>query len=623
MAVQVLKTLISATFLLALALPQPVRAIEIFGMRFFEPQDADTIELIDPLPYTADLQSAGGLQDEISAASALITNANRPAAGSSGLLATARNDYARIVDALYAAGHYGGEVSITINGAEAAGLPLDVEIDAPVTIIVSVDPGPLYRFAIAGIENRHPGTDITETGFARGAAARSTSIRDAGITAVEAWQMAGHPKARVAGATVVADHANRRLEATLTIDAGPRLAYGPITVTGTERVDEDFVRYIADLPAGQIYDPARIARGRALLLDLDTFRSVDIREGAGQPDGTMPIEIALADRLPRRFGVGASVSSTDGLGVEGFWLHRNLFGRAERLRFDGSIQGFGRSSDPNDYDYEAIGTFIKPGVFAPDTDFHLTFGASFENQPNYSALALDAETGLSTVLYEFLTGHANLVWERSRVDDDLGRRRFNVLGIEVGLTYDDRDVPLDATRGTYADLSLFPFHEMGYGEIAGRTTLEVRNYQSFGEEDRFTLAGRAKIGSVVGIPSTAAPPQTLFFSGGGGSVRGYDYLSNGVTLPNGDVVGGLSVIELSGEVRTRLNESFGAVAFIDAGLVGAEEVPDLSDPWEVGIGAGLRWQTGLGPLRIDIARGLDLSAGDPNFALYIGLGQAF
>ena len=620
---KVLRSLISAAVGLAFAVPQPLAAIEIFGMTFFEPQEEDTIELIDPLPYSAELQGAGTLADDISAASALIGNDSRPVSGSSGLLARARNDYARIVDALYAAGHYGGEVSITINGAEAAALPFDVEVQGPATVVVAVNPGPLYTFGIAGIENRHPGTDITETGFARGAAARSTAIRDAGIAAVEAWQASGHPKARVGGANVIADHAARRIEATLTIDAGPRLAYGAITVTGTERVDEDFVRYMADLPRGQIYDPARIARGRALLLNLDTFRSVDIQEGEGLADGTMPIEIALSDRLPRRFGVGASVSSTDGLGVEGFWLHRNLFGRAERLRFDGSIQGFGRSSDPNDYDYEAIGTFIKPGVFAPDTDFHLTFGASFENQPNYSALALDAETGLSTVLYEFLTGHANLVWERSRVDDDLGRRRFNVLGIEVGLTFDDRDVPLDARRGTYADLSLFPFHEMGYGEIAGRTTMEVRNYQSFGEDDRHTLAGRAKIGSVVGIPSTAAPPQTLFFSGGGGSVRGYDYLSNGVTLANGDVVGGLSVIELSGEFRTRLNESFGAVAFIDAGLVGAQEVPDLSDPWEVGIGAGLRWQTGLGPLRIDIARGLDLNAGDPNFALYIGLGQAF
>ena len=615
--------ILAGLLLVAGATPSP--AIEIFGFRFFEPAQTESIELIDPLSYEVEIIATPEFESvstAISSASALMRNADRPASGSSGLLTAARNDYSRIVEALYALGRYGPDVSITINGAEAASLPFDVEISGPATVVITVNAGPLYLFSTAGIENRHPDTNLTGTGFARGEVASSTAIRDAGLLAVRTWKEAGHPKAEVAGADVIADHARRRIEAVLTIDAGPELAYGPLAVTGTEAIDPDFVRYMADLPAGMVYDPEQIGRARQRLLDLDTFRAVDLVEGTAS-GGTLPIEIALTDRLPRRFGLGASVNSVDGAGLEGFWLHRNLFGRAERLRFDGAVQGIGRSSDLNDYDYSAIATYIKPGVFSPDTNLRTSFGATYENQPNFNKLAIDAEAGLSTVFSTDLRGDANLIWERSRVDDDLGRRRFTLVGLEFALTYDDRDDPLDARRGTFAEAKLFPFYERRYDDIAARAELELRNYQTVGNENGITLAGRAKVGSVVNIPALSAPPQTLFFSGGGGSVRGYPFLSNGVTLDNGVVVGGLSVIELSGEMRTRFTETIGGVAFVDAGLVGAGTFPKLTDPWAVGIGAGLRWQTGLGPLRIDLARGLDLSGSDPAIALYIGLGQAF
>lgn len=65
------------------------------------------------------------------------------------------------------------------------------------------------------------------------------------------------------------------------------------------------------------------------------------------------------------------------------------------------------------------------------------------------------------------------------------------------------------------------------------------------------------------------------------------------------------------------------VGFVDAGYVGADSVPDFSQKFRVGVGAGLRYYTGLGPLRADVAVPLDRHEGDPRLAFYIGLGQAF
>ena len=105
-------------------------------------------------------------------------------------------------------------------------------------------------------------------------------------------------------------------------------------------------------------------------------------------------------------------------------------------------------------------------------------------------------------------------------------------------------------------------------------------------------------------------------------MRGFRYLSNSVT-GGGVTTGGRSLLELSGELRVDFDESLGGVAFVDAGNVGAGSFPDINNNWQVGGGVGIRFNTGLGPLRIDLARSLQWKQGDPNFALYIGLGQAF
>ena len=105
-------------------------------------------------------------------------------------------------------------------------------------------------------------------------------------------------------------------------------------------------------------------------------------------------------------------------------------------------------------------------------------------------------------------------------------------------------------------------------------------------------------------------------------MRGFRYLSNSVTS-GGVTTGGRSLLELSGELRVDFDESLGGVAFVDAGNVGAGRFPDINNNWQVGGGVGIRFNTGLGPLRIDLARSLQWKQGDPNFALYIGLGQAF
>ena len=76
------------------------------------------------------------------------------------------------------------------------------------------------------------------------------------------------------------------------------------------------------------------------------------------------------------------------------------------------------------------------------------------------------------------------------------------------------------------------------------------------------------------------------------------------------------------EARWRINDSFGAVAFIDGGGVGGDGLPQTAD-MRFGAGVGVRYYTGFGPLRADIALPLNPGPADPAYGLYLGLGQAF
>ncbi|HEV7415753.1 MAG TPA: BamA/TamA family outer membrane protein, partial [Tianweitania sediminis] len=196
-------------------------------------------------------------------------------------------------------------------------------------------------------------------------------------------------------------------------------------------------------------------------------------------------------------------------------------------------------------------------------------------------------------------------------------------GLPGTLTYDTRDNEADATEGFFVEAMVEPFFEFNYGNAVARATLEGRTYYGFGDDNRLVAAGRLKIGSLAGAPIEEVPPDRLFFAGGGGSVRGYEFRGIGVETFDGGLIGGRSLMEASVELRGRITETIGLVGFVDAGYVGAESFPSFDEDVKLGAGVGLRYLTGLGPIRADVAIPLNPGDDDPSFAFYFGIGQAF
>jgi translocation and assembly module TamA len=610
-------------------------AFEIFGITLFEEQsdrDADAV-IADPQPYTLEIttNAEGGVDGAIRNASALVADQDEPASGAAGLLAKARGDYRRITAALYGEGHYGGVVNILVGGREAATLPPDIDLPDPVAIEVIVQPGPLFRFNRLAVVNQAPPTadpgdhvdPPSSLGYVSGEVARSTIITRVETLALDAWRELGYAKAEIAGREVIADHSNNTVDVTINVAPGQKAAFGPVRVQGTENMDPEFVARQTGIMVGEEYDPDTLDRAQKRIDRLEVFRAARF-EAAQQigPDGLLPYTLIVQELALRRFGVGANYSTVDGLGLEAYHLWRNLFGQAERLRLDARVASIGYPVDTSQFDYFFGGTFTKPGMFTPDTDLIAAVSAERTVLPTYTETSATGRVGVMHFFSDEITAEGGLNVEFSRFDDDFGTRDFRIAGAYGSVVFDNRDDPLDATEGFYASANIEPFYEFNYGNPAVRAIIEARTYFGFGEDDMFVLAGRIKAGALLGPDLDEIPPDRLFFAGGGGSVRGYGFKSIGVDGPGGIVTGGRYLLEASLEARARVTSDIGVVAFLDGGYVAADTFPGLED-LRLGAGIGARYYTGLGPLRLDIAFPLNKRAGDPDYALYLGIGQAF
>jgi translocation and assembly module TamA len=136
----------------------------------------------------------------------------------------------------------------------------------------------------------------------------------------------------------------------------------------------------------------------------------------------------------------------------------------------------------------------------------------------------------------------------------------------------------------------------------------------------FVAALRSQIGAFFG--SDAVPLDRLFFAGGGGSVRGFEYQSLSPRDSTGALVGGRSLFDVSAELRWRRSERRGYVLFVDSGAA-ANNVDDVFGELRTAVGVGFRYYPGFGPIRVDIATPLDRRDGEAPVQFYVSIGQSF
>jgi translocation and assembly module TamA len=607
-------------------------AFELFGFKLFENDTTEAVEVVDPLSYSVTLEVAGNdidgdLRSELEAASQLVQGADRPVSGSIGLIQRANGDFEQLIAALYENARYAGEVRILLDGRRLADLPPDAKLggSGPVPVRILVDPGKQFRFGDVSVRDADGRVySAVEQGLAPGQLAKSTVILDAEQALVLELERDGHPFAKVSGRDVVADHARGLLDVSLELDAGPVAPFGQTAVDGAESVDSQFIARMAGIRQGEQYDPEELAAAEKRLRALEVFSSVNVRGSESlSGDGSVPVEVTVSERKHRYFGVGATYSSTDGGGLEAYWGHRNLFGRAEKLRIEGSVSSLGKTGQVKDMTWRGAALFEKPGVLGPASKFVSRLELEQENPDAYRRFSVEAAAGITYELTAQQTVSAGVNVEYARLTDS-----FNVdletITVALPLEYvrDTRDSKLNPTSGTRLSLLVEPTYEINGGATFVKLRAEASAYRALDADKRFVLAGRVAAGTIYGASLASVPANRRFYAGGGGSVRGYGYQDIGPVNAAGQPTGGRSLIETSAEIRIGVTDTIGLVPFVDAGLVSASETFSGAK-FKAGAGIGVRYSTPFGPLRVDVAVPLNKDATDPDYGIYAGIGQAF
>ncbi|WP_240309564.1 MULTISPECIES: autotransporter assembly complex protein TamA [Sphingomonas] len=621
-------------------LAQPLTPLGQFDVREVDYAQPEPTTAAPELRYTvrldglatADAETETNLTGEFNGLSAL-REAKGKAANEAQLSARLTEDSKLLQRILQAEGWYDATVQTRIDRAAATPAPANGATAAspapPATAVLLVSPGERYKLGSIAIKTAPtiPADLVTKNlALNVGEPIVAERIQGAEANVAVVLPQQGYPFATVGQRDVLLDPDTHLGDYTLPIELGPRSRFGGFRTTGKQAFDVRHVEVLARFKRGQLYDSRQVDDLRQALVATGLFRTVAVapeRSGQANADGTENVTVLVTQDAgpPRTLAASAGYGTGQGFRVEASWTHRNLF-PPEGALIATAVAGTQEQG--------ASLIFRRSNAGKRDRTFQGGFEAL---RSRYDAF--DALTGR---LFVRLSRDSTPIWRKTftwavgaellgTVEDDydfdLGRRAKRKYGIgaltgQVG--FDQTDSLLEPTKGYRAQLLVQPEGALSDGfRPYLRSQFDASGY--YPVSDGIVVAGRARLGTTLGIDRADLAPSRRFYAGGGGSVRGYAYQQLGPKDPDGRPLGGLSLVEGAAEVRYRFGD-YGVVGFVDAGQVYAERVPSFRN-LRAGVGIGGRFYTNFGPLRLDVATPLGRKPSESRFNIYISIGQAF
>ena len=506
------------------------------------------------------------------------------------------------------------------------------------SVVVTVEPGPQARIASADIgfsdtsppaqdedspsrgrqEARvqrnwalAPGLPFTQSGW--------DSAKNDGLRTLQARR---YPTARIAHSRAEIDADLHEARLSVVYDTGPGYRFGPLRVQGSTRYDPDGARRLARLPTGAIYDESEMLDAQLRLASSGYYDAVFLTldtEGTDPQAAPVVAQVREAKLQKLVFGPGISTDSGARLSLE--HIHNQLPGigwrAVSKLALDRETK-LARSEwtalpDDNGWRWFAGGQLQREAT----GDYNVNSGRlrsgrskSTQNIDRHYFVQYDYANSQGLVASAMSTSSTavsvNYGWTGRYFNSLTAPTRGQGLAVELGLGTTLRPERDPFVRTLVRWQSFLP---------AGRVT------DSAGTARTARVALRAEGGAVFARGAAQIPLPQLFLTGGDTTVRGYGYRSIGARTHNGQLVGGRYMA--TGSVEWQRPIVYGgtmtdweSTLFLDAGAV-ADRTGDLSP--RVGVGAGVRWRSPVGPLQADLAYGIQAK----ELRLHLRLGFSF
>jgi translocation and assembly module TamA len=497
-------------------------------------------------------------------------------------------------------------------------------------VILTADPGPQYRFAsvdLPGLEAAGPDAPKLSDAFGvkAGDPVIAADVIAGGLALTQALGEEGFAEAKLGEQDIEVNHLTHLASLTLPVNPGPVARFGTIHVSGRPPFGAHHVGIIARFKPGEPFKRSKVDDLRRALIATTLVSNADIQlvpvQGGRVVDLDVRLEPAPSHTIAGELGYGTG----QGARVEASWTDRNFFNPEGAL----TVRGIAGTTE------QLVGVQLRRSNFLQrDQTLNIQASVSHQKFAAYRAKTVDLSANVERL--------SNFIWQKKwtwsyggewLATDERGvfsaagikdTRTFLIAAAPLALGYDGSDNLLDPTRGFRLSARVSPEISFHGGHMTyARTQLDASAYRPVA--DNVVLAGRVRLGTIVGAGVFDIAPSRRFYSGGGGSVRGYGYQQLGPKDQDGDPIGGRGLAEFGVEARVRLKQfggNFGVVPFFDGGSLVTGIKPGL-DKWRFAAGLGVRYYSSFGPIRIDFGVPLNRQRGDGPFAVTVSLGQAF
>ena len=429
------------------------------------------------------------------------------------------------------------------------------------------------------------------------------------------------------------DRQNNRVAIVVQAEPSRRAYVRRINVAGNNRTRDEVVRREFRQFEASWYDGDKIklSRDRVDRLGYFTDVNVETQEVPGAPD-QVDLIVTVAEKPTGSLQLGAGFSSAEKVSLSFAVKQENAFGSGNYLGVEVNTSKYRRTlvlstTDPyftadgvsrtldlyyrtdkpyedqgGNYELVTTGASMRFGIPFSETDT-VFFGGGFEQTQ------IKAGTNIPATYLAY----ANTYGATS-----------NSIPLTVGWSRDDRDSALAPNSGRYQRLN-------SEWSVAGDARYVLGNYQYqqyIPLNKRFTVAFNGELGYGKGLNGRPFPVFKNFYSGGLGSVRGFDQGTLGPRDVTGASLGGPKKVTLNAEVIAPFpgagnDRTLRVFTFVDVGNVYGENQKVTFSDMRASAGLGLSWISPLGPLRLAFAQPVRKFAGDKIQKLQFQIGTSF
>ncbi len=495
-----------------------------------------------------------------------------------------------------------------------------ITVDAPrqgerVTVVITVDKGQPVRVRESDVgmtgpagEDRYLQRDLEAFRPRQGEIFDHALYESSKITITRRLSERGYFDADFTERKVEVTRADHAADILLRWDSGRRYDMGPVTFHQT-RFRPGLLNQLVYWEEGSYYHQGRLDRLRESLNKLDYFSTIDIQtDPEAADDWRVPVEVNLTLANRDVYTVGLSYGTDSGAGVRLGFERRYVNSRGHKLasQIDWAQK---RKTFTTQYRIPAfrwLDGWYTAAIQGSDeqTEYidlrHVEFIASRSGELNER---WTAEASLRALRERWRYGSTGVPYQYATFTSPELTAKY------ISEPY-DRFYPRE---GWGVDLALRGGLQ-GAGSDASFAQVHgtVRWFRGLGPNSR--LLTRGEFGATYTDELVSMPPTLRYFAGGDRSIRGYSWREVGPRIDEKYALGGKHVMTWSAEYEHYFSGGpWGMAAFVDSGSA-FDDRPD----WHTGVGMGLRWKSPVGPVRVDIARGLN--GPDSAFQIHLNIG---